>query len=124
MAEDSFQKIVSVLYMKWYTLICCHDMQCQNLDLLTLVTLSSKIHLVENIFQMVATFQCRLPLVVAKGVFGFALGVKPIWWYHDLRSREEKIVQLQNLASKYVYVQQVAVRNHHVPIMCSIKGLI
>ena len=41
-------------------------------------------------------------LVVAKAVYGFALGIRPVWWYTDLISREEKILQLCILVSKYV----------------------
>ena len=45
-----------------------------------------------------ATFQCHLPLIFTKAVFSFASGIKLIWWYPDLRSREE-IFQLYNIAS-------------------------
>ena len=44
-----------------------------------------------------ATFQWHFPVVVAKDVFSFGSCIKPIWWYPDLRSREEKILQLCNL---------------------------
>ena len=33
-------------------------------------------------------------------VFGFDSGVKPIWWYPDLRSKEEKVLQFHNLTNK------------------------
>ena len=50
----------------------------------------------------VATFQCHFLLVVAKAVFSFALGVKPIWRNPDVRSSKEKILQLCNQTSMSV----------------------
>ena len=43
--------VVNVLSMKCYILECHQDIWSRNLGLSTLVTLSSKIHLVENILQ-------------------------------------------------------------------------
>ena len=60
----------------------------------------------EQILNM-ATFQSHFPLVVARAVFGFALDIKPIWWYPYLRSREERILQLHNHTSKSVVSSRV-----------------
>ena len=66
------------------------------------MTLSSKLHLVENRFQ-IELHSNAISTGVAKAVFSFASGIKPIQLYPDLRSREEeKILLFHNLASKSV----------------------
>ena len=53
-------------------------------------------------------FQCNLPLVVAKAVFGFASSVRPIGWQPDLRSNEENMVNFCNLVIRFVIFSSVA----------------
>ena len=77
-------------------------MWSKNLGLLILVTLSSKIHLVKNRFQTELHSNTIFLPVVAKAIFGFVSGIKPIWWYPDLTTKEEKNLQLHNHASKSV----------------------
>ena len=91
--------------MNCYILKCHKDMQVNNLGLLLVLTLSSKIPPIENKFQMGLHYSA-ISAGGCKSFFGFALAVKPIWWYPYLRSREEKILQLCNFASVSVMVSR------------------
>ena len=62
-------------------------------------------HLIE--IQNRATFKCHFLMVVAKTVLSFASAIRPIWWYPDLRTREEKILQLHSHAGKSVILARV-----------------
>ena len=49
-----------------------------------------------------ATLKCHFPLLMAKAVFGFASGVKPMQWKPDIRSNEVNNLHFPSTANRSV----------------------